>query len=121
MPGRPPDPLKRERILTAAIALFLKRGYHDTSTAAIARRAGMSSSHMYIYFKDKEDLLHEAVCRMKDEHTALSTRLAKKSAGLDDEQFIELFYKAQKSIRHRVRFIAHCTVAPGTSKLFEGM
>ena len=121
MSGRPPDPKKRERILSAAIALFLKDGYNDTTTADIARRARMSSSHMYIYFKDKEDLLVEAVRRMKEEHTALSTRLAKRSKGLGEEEFVALFYKAQATIRDRVRFIMDCILAPETAASFKGV
>jgi len=118
MSGRPPDLRKRERILSAAIALFLKGGYHDTTTAAIARRAGMSSSHMYVYFENKEDLLVEAVRRMEAEHTVLSATLATRSAGLDEEHFIRVFYEAQGTIRHRVRFIMDCIVAPETARLF---
>ena len=121
MSGRPPDPKKREKILSAAIALFLKEGYHDTTTAHIAERAGMSSSHMYIYFRDKEDLLIEAVRRMRDEHTALSTRLAEKSAGLDDAHFIDMFYEAQVKLRQRVRFIIHCMLTPGIAPLLDSI
>jgi len=117
---RPLDPKKREKILTAAIGLFMEKGYHGTTTAAIAKRAGMSSSHMYTYFKDKENLLLEAARRMEAEHTALSTGLAEKCAGLDDKSFIELFYEAQAGISHRVRFIATCGLAPETAALFDG-
>jgi len=76
---------------------------------------------MYTYFEDKEHLLVEAVRRMKDEHTALSTELASESAGLDDGQFIELFYDTQAKIRHRVRFIMVCILTPGLANLFTGM
>ena len=121
MAGRPPDPRKRERILAAAIAVFLEDGSHGATTVAIARRAGMSSSHMYVYFRDKGHLLVEAVCRMKDEHAALSTELAAKGAGLDDAAFIEAFYAAQATIRHRVRFIASCVLSPRLTPLFDGI
>ena len=116
---RPPDSKKRERILTAAIALFLENGYHETTTLAISQRVKMSSAHMYTYFKDKEDLLVEAVRRMEAEHTALSTELAEKCVGLDDESFVDVFYEAQAKIRPRVRFIALCMLTPGLAHLFD--
>ena len=118
---RPLDPVKREKILTAAIEIFVGKGYHATTTLAISQRADMSSSTMYTYFKDKEDLLVQAVLRMKDEHTAMSTELAGKCAGLDDGQFVELFYEAQATIYHRVRFIMSCMLNPDLTALFEGI
>ena len=89
------------------------------TTAEIAKRAGLSSSVMYTYFKDKEDLLREAILCMKYEHTELSTELTKKSVGLSDERFIELFYKTQAKIRGRVRFIINCMLIPDLEKLLE--
>jgi len=117
---RPNDPKKREKILTTAIELFLENGYQGTTTLAISKRAEMSSSHMYTYFRNKEHLLVEAVRRMEAEHTALSTEFAKKSIGLSDGSFIEGFYTAQATIAHRVRFIASCGLSPGLAHLFEG-
>ena len=114
MAGRAPDPEKREKILSTAIALFLEKGYQGTTTEAIAKRANMSSSHMYIYFKDKAHLLFEAIIRMKEEHEALSTELAGNSVGLSNADFIEKFYEAQEAISHRVRFIASYALMPGS-------
>ena len=121
MRGRPADPKNRENIVTAAISLFVEKGYQETTAVDIAKRAKVSSSHMYIYFENKERLLVEAVRRMEAEHTALSTDIAEKCVGLDDEGFIDLFYEAQAKIRPRVRFIAHCMMSPGLAYLFEGI
>ena len=121
MPGTPPDPEKKEKILQSAIELFVEKGYSETTTLAISRRAKMSSSHMYIYFADKEALLVAAVLRMKDEHTGLSTQIASKCAGLSDEGFFDLFFEAQATIYNRVRFIMHCTLSPGLAHLFDGI
>ena len=118
---RPLDPEKREKILATAIALFLEKGYHDTTTLDISLRAQMSSSHMYTYFKDKDDLLVQAILRMKEEHTAMSIALAEQNAGLDDAHFIELFYEAQEKICPRVRFILHCMLTPSLASLFESI
>jgi len=119
--GRPPDPKKRENILTAATALFLEKGYHYTTTLAIAESIKVSSCQMYTYFEDKEHLLVECVKRMEAEHIALSTELAKKCAGLDDDNsFTDKFYEAQATVAHRVRFIATVAIAPETAGFFNG-
>ena len=102
----------REKILTIAIEVFVEKGYNANVTTMIAERAEISLSHMYIYFKDRDALLVEAILRMKDEHTAMSAEIAKKSAELDDERFAELFYEVQATIYHRVRLIINCMLSP---------
>jgi len=49
----------RARILKAAVACFEARGYDATTTAAIARRAGIGVGSFYGYFHDKRAILLE--------------------------------------------------------------
>lgn len=65
---RDPDLLrqKREAITDAAFELFLKEGFHRTTTRDIARRAGMSAGAPFTYFKDKEDILFHIVSKEQD-------------------------------------------------------
>ncbi|HEY8516237.1 MAG TPA: TetR/AcrR family transcriptional regulator [Candidatus Binatia bacterium] len=49
----------RDRIVAAAIAAFEADGYDDTTTAAIARRAGIGVGTLYAYFPDKRKLMLE--------------------------------------------------------------
>jgi AcrR family transcriptional regulator len=49
----------RDRIVAAAIAAFEAQGYDDTTTAAIARRAGIGVGTLYAYFPDKRKLILE--------------------------------------------------------------
>ncbi|MDW7739977.1 MAG: TetR/AcrR family transcriptional regulator [Bacillota bacterium] len=48
---------KYQVILEAAVKTFAKTGYHRTRVADIAREAGVADGTVYIYFKNKEDLL----------------------------------------------------------------
>ncbi|MGN0901947.1 MAG: TetR/AcrR family transcriptional regulator [Succinivibrio sp.] len=48
-------------IIEAALRLFTTKGYHETSLADIANECKMARSTIYLYFEDKEDLLHQAV------------------------------------------------------------
>ena len=60
----------RERILQAAIAGFEDEGYDATTTAAIARRAGIAVGTLYGYFPDKRsillEILHDTVEEVAD-------------------------------------------------------
>jgi len=48
---------KRARILKAAVKVFAKKGFHETKVAEIARAAGVADGTIYLYFKNKDDLL----------------------------------------------------------------
>jgi len=52
---------KRQAILTAATALFLRNGFRGTSMDEIASRAGVSKQTVYKQFADKERLFREIV------------------------------------------------------------
>jgi AcrR family transcriptional regulator len=49
----------KNSILTAAGKLFASRGYDTVTMREIAKEAGCSHTTIYIYFKDKEALLHQ--------------------------------------------------------------
>ncbi len=48
---------KRERILDAAERVFAERGFYAAKVADIARAAGVADGTIYLYFKNKDDLL----------------------------------------------------------------
>ncbi len=48
---------KRTLITDAAIDVFAERGFHQARVSDIARRAGVADGTIYLYFKNKEDLL----------------------------------------------------------------
>lgn len=49
----------RERILEAAVSCFETRGFDETTTAQIAREAGVAVGTLYGYFTDKRTILLE--------------------------------------------------------------
>jgi AcrR family transcriptional regulator len=51
-----PD-VRRRQVLDAALGLFLQDGYEQTTVAAIARRAGVATGTVYLYFHSKEHIL----------------------------------------------------------------
>jgi AcrR family transcriptional regulator len=52
---------KRERLRKAAWELFNTVGYEHTTTLAIAQRAGVAAGTVFLYAKDKPDLLFIAI------------------------------------------------------------
>ncbi len=46
----------KEIILSAALEIFSKKGYHEATIDEIARRAGVAKGSIYRYFPSKEDL-----------------------------------------------------------------
>lgn len=50
---------KRSALLRAALELFAENGFTGSSTALIAKRAGVASGTLFFYFTSKEQLIHE--------------------------------------------------------------
>jgi AcrR family transcriptional regulator len=51
------EPGARERIVVAAVDLFVEQGYDETTVAQIAERAGITKSTFFRHFPDKRELL----------------------------------------------------------------
>lgn len=49
----------RQEIMDAARELFVNEGYANVSMRKIADKIGYSATTIYLYFKDKNDLLHQ--------------------------------------------------------------
>lgn len=46
-------------ILEAAIKVFAEHGFFQSTVAQIARKAGVADGTIYLYFENKEDILHQ--------------------------------------------------------------
>ena len=57
--GRKTGGDKREAIMTAALELFVERGFFGTAVPEIADRAGVGAGTIYRYFESKEALVNE--------------------------------------------------------------
>jgi AcrR family transcriptional regulator len=51
--------MMKEKILSAALSLFSKKGYHETSMDDIVEKSGFSKGAIYGYFDSKETLFLE--------------------------------------------------------------
>jgi AcrR family transcriptional regulator len=70
-PNVPPaDGSTRSRLLDSAAEVFCERGYEGTTVAEVARRAGLTTGAIYANFRDKAELLLEAIGRGSDRAVA---------------------------------------------------
>ncbi len=67
-PGRSPD--KHAAILRAATKIFAREGFFGAKIADIAREAGVADGTVYLYFKNKDDILISIFNQTMDEAIA---------------------------------------------------
>ncbi|XVS62640.1 TetR/AcrR family transcriptional regulator [Actinosynnema sp. CA-299493] len=88
--------IRREDIITAAVAVYGEAGYHGSSLREIAKRAGITHAGLLYYFPTKEALL-AAVLERRDAEDAERERLAV-APGVDVlRHFLAL---AEHNVRH---------------------
>lgn len=98
---------KKNRIIDAGLKAFGDKGYHSVTTVDIAKIAGVSTGIVYSYFKDKKDILLQAL-RLYFERTfaPMKELLSRLRPPIDPEstvrQMIEVTVQS-----HRDNLIAH--------------
>ncbi len=122
--ARPSDGNKKERILDAAVVEIAQRGFHQTTVARIAKRAGVADGTIYLYFKNKEEILfslfERAMGRFIIESEAKLEKVASASEKL--RQIIELHLTivgqdrdqaiiTQVELRHSLHFMGQLSRA----------
>jgi TetR/AcrR family acrAB operon transcriptional repressor len=99
----------RKKILTAALDLFVAKGYERATFEDVARRIHLTKGAVYWHFKSKPDLLYELVANMAAMNVAQESRASPDPVTLDSliAHFVE-----------RARLIA---VKPAYRKFFRLM
>jgi len=100
----------RERILEAAVACFEETGFDETTTAEIARRAGLAVGSLYGYFRDKRSILLELL------HGSVEEIAEQVVRELDPENWRER--DLRQSVKSLVHRIVHAqTIRPGVQRI----
>ena len=60
---------KKEAIYKASIKLLNERGFHSTPMSLIAKEANVAAGTIYIYFKNKDDMLNKLYLEIKEEYS----------------------------------------------------
>lgn len=73
---------RRRQIVDVAVKLFIKHGYHKTTTRILAKETGLSIGSLYEYVSTKDDVLYLVCIAIHTEvEQALKKALAKNSIG----------------------------------------
>ncbi|MBO0355590.1 TetR/AcrR family transcriptional regulator [Muricauda ruestringensis] len=62
---------KKNKIISAGLALIEERGLHRTPMSMIAERADVGMGTVYRYFENKEDIINAIYIRIKEEEAAI--------------------------------------------------
>lgn len=86
---------KRERILDAAERIFARHGFFAAKVSDVAKEAGVADGTIYLYFKNKDDLLISLFERRMQQ---LNGGLKKAIAGKPPREALRAFIKAYVQI-----------------------
>jgi len=89
----------RERIRSAARALFRERGFDGATLRAIAARAGMGASSIYRHVETKQELLVQELAELQEEAWTSFRRADGRSAPTRDR--VRRFFQAQHALLAR--------------------
>ncbi len=86
---------KRERILEAATRIFADKGFFNAKISDIARAAEVADGTIYLYFKNKDDILIQIFEQMADRHLAnIRSRVSAGSDAVDKlRRFIQYHFE----------------------------
>lgn len=72
---------KYDAIINAAIKVIAEKGYHNAQVAKIAREAGVADGTIYLYFKNKEDIL---ISVFRTKMNDFTKKIAKELSQMED-------------------------------------
>jgi AcrR family transcriptional regulator len=92
-------PAKRsEEISAAALRVFARRGLHQTTLDEVAKEAGVSKGTIYLYFKNKEDLLIAAAQQVVP---TLDELVSKRSTAAAEEDLDDMLRAVARTMYRR--------------------
>src|SRR5210317_1485206 len=80
---------KYNRILEAAVRVFATRGFYQSTVAQIAKEAGVADGTIYLYFKNKDDILVQFFnYKTKQVFDSFRTEVARADSSLDKLRYL---------------------------------
>ena len=104
-PPTPKGVAMRDRLLTAAAAVFARKGYELTRVEDIARTAKTSYGNFYRHFRNKDELLIAVLRPLLDEIYGASRRRGRGSLPPTEAEFVQITVDyLQTYAKHRKLF-----------------
>ena len=88
--------VRRESAMDAAMSIYEEEGYHGITMEKIAERAELSRAALYLYFKNKEEILVSAIVAHADYFARLLAGVYESRAGTKDLLLDKLWEAFQK-------------------------
>jgi len=82
------DKPKYKQIIDAAVIVIAENGYHQAQVSKIAKQAGAADGTIYLYFKNKEDIL---ISVFQEKMAVFVSKL---------EQILEKDHSAAEKLKH---------------------
>ena len=80
---------KYQQILEAAIKVFARQGFHQSTVAQIAKEAGVADGTIYLYFKNKDDILVQFFnYKTKQVFDSFRTEVGRADSSLDKLRYL---------------------------------
>ncbi len=105
---------KRDQILEAALELLAAQGFRGTSTAEIARHAGVATGTLFHHFKTKEELINTLYLKIKTNMAESLLLPSPGVSGMRDElhNIWHNYVSWALERRQEYRFMKHCEASP---------
>ncbi len=86
---------KKELIINAAIKVFADKGFYTANVADVAKEAGVADGTIYLYFKNKDDLLISLFETKMEEILLRFSSLLDSNQNAEEKlrQFIHLYFQ----------------------------
>jgi AcrR family transcriptional regulator len=92
--GRPRTPGAEDRLFNAALEEYGEHGWAGFTMDAVARRAGVGKSTIYLRWRDKDDLLSDAVAERRPNEEIADTGSLRSDLELLAENFFHFYLDA---------------------------
>lgn len=80
---------KKQALLDTALTLFVSQGFHATSTASIAKQAGVATGTLFHHFTSKDELMKQLFLGIKQEFAdAIKDQISQKGDIKSDAQHL---------------------------------
>ena len=83
--------VRRELVIDAAMAIYAEEGYHAITMEKIAERSEVSRAALYLYFKNKEEIVLSAIVSHADYFADLLQEVYEKRESIKENLFEELW------------------------------
>jgi AcrR family transcriptional regulator len=123
---RKKDDEKQSNIKRAVIKCILEEGFHGTSISKIAKEAGVSPATLYIYYENKDVMLHEIYLEYSEE--VFYYLLSGITKDMDGRQVIETLIRSyynyihdHEDIFHFVEQFSSCPALSNQCEVLKGI